>query len=124
MSFEFNLYGSTNNIQRALKRLSELEASAVLEKYGQIGVSRLAAATPVDSGKTAAAWDYSVRKGGSGAEIHFTNSNINKGVNIAIIIQTGHGTGTGGYVQGVDYINPAMRQVFESLVKEILQELK
>ena len=101
-----------------------MEASAVLEKYGQIGVSRLAAATPVDSGKTAAAWDYSVKQGKSGAEIHFTNSNINKGVNIAIIIQTGHGTGTGGYVNGVDYINPAMQQVFESLVKEILQELK
>ena len=124
MSFEFNLYGSTRNIERALRRLSELEASAVLEKYGQIGVSRLAAATPVDSGKTAAAWDYSVRRGTRGAEIHFTNSNINKGVNIAIIIQTGHGTGTGGYVHGVDYINPAMRQVFEDLVKEILQELK
>lgn len=124
MLFDFNLYGSTRNIERTLRRLSELEASAVLEKYGQIGVSRLAAATPVDSGKTAAAWDYSVRKGTQGAEIHFTNSNINKGVNIAIIIQTGHGTGTGGYVHGVDYINPAMRKVFEDLVKEILQELK
>lgn len=124
MLFDFNLYGSTNNIQRALRRLSDLEASAVLEKYGQIGVSRLAAATPVDSGKTAAAWDYSVKQGKSGAEIHFTNSNINNGVNIAIIIQTGHGTGTGGYVHGVDYINPAMQQVFESLVKEILQELE
>lgn len=124
MSFEFNLYGSTGNIRKALRRLSELEASAVLGKYGQIGVSRLAAATPVDSGKTAAAWDYSVEQGKSGPELHFTNSNINKGVNIAIIIQTGHGTGTGGYVHGVDYINPAMRQVFEELVREILQELQ
>ena len=100
-----------------------MDASTILQKYGQLGVSRLAAVTPKRSGTTASSWDYQIKSGKNGAEIHFTNANVNKGVNIALIIQTGHGTGTGGYVAGVDYINPAMRKVFEELVRDILREL-
>lgn len=94
-----------------------------LNRYGQEGVVALSAATPVDSGKTASSWDYKISVSGSATKITWTNSNINQDVNIAVIIQYGHGTGTGGYVQGRDYINPAMRPVFDKIAEEIWKEV-
>lgn len=91
----------------------------VLDQFGRQGVAALASATPVDTGETASSWDYEVKMGNTTGELIFTNSHIHRGLNIAIILQYGHGTGTGGYVQGIDYINPALRPVFEDLLKAI-----
>ena len=94
-----------------------------LEKYAKQGVEALSSATPVDSGATASAWSYEIIQNGSGIIIGFNNSNINKGVNIAIILQYGHGTGTGGWVQGRDYINPAIQPIFDRLADEAWREV-
>lgn len=96
---------------------------SVLNKYGKIGVETLRSATPLDSGKTANSWYYDVKKTSDGYEINFNNSNINDGVPIAIILQYGHGTNHGGYVQGRDYINPAIRDVFEKMANELWREV-
>lgn len=94
-----------------------------LHKYGQVGVDALAANTPVDSGRTAGAWRYSVGLDRQGFRITWHNDNINKGVNIAVILQYGHGTGTGGYVEGIDYINPALRDVFKDIADAVITEV-
>lgn len=121
--FEFRVVGGTRRLQRILKRLSTAELMGILDKYGKVGVNALAAATPKDTGKTAGSWSHEIVPTNQGYTIQFLNSHVNKGVNIAIIIQTGHGTGTGGYVQGVDYINPATRKVFEQIKDDILREV-
>ena len=95
----------------------------ILDKYGREGVEALSAATPVDSGKTASSWKYDIEHSSRGASISFSNTNINKGVNIAIILQYGHGTRNGGYVQGRDYINPAIQPVFDRIVNEAWKEV-
>nr|WP_330371635.1 hypothetical protein [Marvinbryantia formatexigens] len=95
----------------------------VLDKYGRAGVDALSSATPVDSGETASSWGYEIEHSAGSSRIIFTNSHINKGVSIAIILQYGHGTGTGGYVEGRDYINPAIQPVFDNLVKEAWKEV-
>lgn len=99
--------------------------SVILNKYGQMGVEALRAATPIDTGKTADSWYYEVKRTGiSGYELIFKNSNINEGVPIAIILQYGHGTKTGGYVQGRDYINPVMRDLFDKMSRELWKEVR
>ncbi len=115
--------GDFRNLEQFLKNAERGDYLKVLERFGRMGVDALSAATPIESGTTANSWSYEiVRKNGS-AEIDFNNSNINKGVNIAIIIQYGHGTGTGGYVQGIDYINPALRPVFEQIADAAWKEV-
>ncbi len=94
-----------------------------LDKYGREGVAALAAATPVDSGETAASWGYKIQNGNSVSSITFTNSNINDGVSIAIILQYGHGTRNGGWVEGRDYINPAIQPVFDKIVEDAWKEV-
>ena len=106
-----------------LKKAKELQIESVLNKYGAKGVQALAAATPVDSGKTASSWGYEVEQTGNGWSIHWTNDNINRNVNIAVILQYGHGTGTGGYVAGHDYINPAIAPIFEEIANEAWKEI-
>ena len=90
----------------------------VLDEFGRDGVQALRNATPVDSGATAEAWDYEIKRTRNYTEIVWTNSNINDGVPIAVILQYGHGTGTGGYVQGRDYINPAIRPIFDKIAEK------
>lgn len=114
------------NYAKATKYLQDLKKKArmkILNKYGQRGVAALAAGTPVDSGLTASSWGYKVVDSANGSEIVFTNSHINKGVPIAIILQYGHGTGTGGWVQGRDYINPAIQPIFDEIAEAIWQEV-
>ena len=106
-----------------LKKAKELQIESVLNKYGSKGVQALAAATPVDSGRTASSWGYELERTGNGWSIHWTNDNINKNVNIAVILQYGHGTGTGGYVAGRDYINPAIAPIFEEIANEAWKEI-
>ena len=96
-----------------LKKMTNKRIFAKLEKYAQEGVDALSAATPVDTGQTASMWSYEIRTTDNQVSIYWKNANVNKGVNIALILQYGHGTGTGGYVQGRDYINPAMKPVFD-----------
>lgn len=97
---------------------------SILENYGAQGVAALSAATPVDSGKTANSWSYKVDIQSDHASIYFENSNINDGVNIAVILQYGHGTGTGGYVAGRDYINPALQPVFDNIADAAWKEVQ
>ena len=106
-----------------LKKAKELQIESVLNKYGSKGVQALAAATPIDSGRTASSWGYELERTGNGWSIHWTNDNINKNVNIAVILQYGHGTGTGGYVAGRDYINPALAPIFEEIANEAWKEI-
>lgn len=94
-----------------------------LEKYAQEGVAALSSATPVDSGLTAASWDYEIVKKKGAISIYWTNSNINAGVPIAVILQYGHGTNNGGYVQGRDYINPAIRPIFDKIAENAWKEV-
>jgi hypothetical protein len=116
--------GSFNNLDRFLSGASKLDIKRILESYGQRGVSALASATPVESGLTAGSWGYEVRVSGSSYILSWTNSNVNKGVPIAIILQYGHGTGTGGFVEGRDYINPALLPIFDQIAEEAWQEVK
>lgn len=94
-----------------------------LDRYGREGVAALASATPVDSGQTASAWYYQIVRNNGSVSIEFHNSNIHKGVPIAIILQYGHGTGTGGWVQGRDYINPAIRPIFDKMANDAWREV-
>ena len=120
----FKHKGNFERTDRLLKGAKEKKYLKVLDKYGQEGVAALAAATPTDSGLTAESWDYKIQNGSGGYKIMWTNSIVNDGVPIAIIIQYGHGTGTGGYVQGRDYINPAMRSVFDNIADKAWEEVK
>lgn len=111
--------GDFKNLERFLKNASRRNYRRLLEEYGRKGVDALSMATPVDSGRTAESWSYDVSETSNGLEINWSNSNVNDGVNIAIILQYGHGTGTGGYVQGRDYINPALQSVFDGFVDDL-----
>lgn len=115
--------GSFKNTERLFQKLSRFEISNVLNKYGALGVQALSSATPIDSGETSGSWNYEVERSGKGYAIYWTNSNVNQGVNIALILQLGHGTGTGGYVAGRDYINPAIQPIFDAMAEEAWQEV-
>ena len=115
--------GAFQNTKKLLARAERFDLQKVLRKYGEEGVNALSAATPVDSGKTAASWRYEISGSRGKAQLSWCNDNVNKGANIAILLQYGHGTGTGGYVQGIDYINPALRPVFEGIAEEAWKEL-
>ena len=116
-------HGNFKRTEGMFKRMSKFEIRSILNKYGDKGVAALSAATPKDTGLTASSWEYQVSKSGTGYSITWNNTNVNNGVNIALILQLGHGTGTGGYVQGVDYINPALASIFEQLADEAWQEV-
>lgn len=119
----FRSKGDYSKATRYLERLKDVARISVLDKYGQEGVAALSSATPVESGKTASAWGYEITRTQGSAKITFTNSNVNQGVPIAIILQYGHGTGTGGWVQGRDYINPAIQPVFDKIVADAWKEV-
>ena len=119
----FRQKGDFSKTTRFLERAKEIFHQGLLDKYGQEGVSALASATPVDSGLTASSWSYSITNKNGSAVITFHNSNIHNGVPIAIILQYGHGTGTGGWVQGRDYINPAIQPLFDRIADEAWREV-
>ena len=123
MSIRFIHKGDLKKTERFLDHLKQKDYLTVLNKYGKMGVTALSNATPIDSGATAAAWDYEIKTSKSTTTIYWTNGNINKGVSIAIILQYGHGTGTGGYVQGRDYINPAIKPIFDKIADEAWKEV-
>lgn len=102
-----------------LSKLGQADFYKTLDSAGARGVAALRAATPVESGRTAASWSYEVDKNPGGARISWLNSHTENGVPIAVILQYGHGTGTGGYVQGRDYINPALRGIFDQIADDV-----
>lgn len=119
----FRQKGDFSKITRFLEKAKETVCLGDLDKYGREGVAALASATPVDSGQTANSWYYEIENRNGSATISFHNSNIQNGVPIAIILQYGHGTGTGGWVQGRDYIKPAIQPIFDKIVKEAWKEV-
>ena len=119
----FKHTGDFSKTTKFLERAKRGDYLKVLDKYGKEGVKALSSATPVDSGTTANSWSYKIEKGNSSVKISFLNSNVNKGVPIAIILQYGHGTRNGGYVQGRDYINPAIQPIFDRIANEAWKEV-
>lgn len=119
----FKLKGSFKNTKKFFNSALNRSYISILQQYGQEGVSALSSATPVDTGKTAQSWEYKIEQTNGSIRIYWNNTNVQKGVQIAVIIQTGHGTGTGGYVQGRDYINPAIRPVFDKIAENVWREL-
>lgn len=115
--------GDFSKTEKFLRRMSRADYLNCLEKYGQEGVAALAAATPKESGLTASSWSYKITRGAGSATIEFHNSNVPNGVPIAIILQFGHGTGTGGWVQGRDYINPAIQPIFDAMADSAWREV-
>ena len=118
--------GDFKNLEKLLRKSLGFRYRHILEKYAQQGVAVLSAATPSRSGLTASSWDYEIVENGGVLSVQWTNSNIQPGpggVNVALLIQYGHGTGTGGYVQGIDYINPALRPIFEEMANAAWKEV-
>ena len=123
MPFTIKHKGSFKNTERFLSRAKRLRIQAILSRYGNLGVSRLSNATPIDSGETANLWGYRINKVSSGWEVEWHNDNSNGGVNVAILIQYGHGTGTGGYVPPNDFINPAITPILDEIGNAIWKEV-
>ena len=119
----FRQKGDFSKLTKYFERVKEAAKIGVLDKYGREGVAALASATPVESGKTASSWYYEIKRQNGSVSLEFNNSNINQGVPIAVILQYGHGTGTGGWVQGRDYINPAIRPIFDRIAEDAWKEV-
>ena len=116
--------GDFKNLSSFLEKTKEKLNLGLLDKYGREGVAALQAATPKDTGKTSESWYYKIERKNGSVSLTFHNSNQNKGVPIAIILQYGHATRNGGYVEGVDYINPALRPIFDKIDEEAWKEVK
>lgn len=123
MIIKFRQKGNFSKLDTYFQRVKQAAKLSILDKYGKMGVAALSSATPIESGKTSSSWYYEIERSNDFAAIRFLNSNINKGVPIAIILQYGHGTGTGGWVEGRDYINPAIQPIFDQLTEEAWKEV-
>lgn len=111
--------GSYRQTEAFLKKLSKLDIPAILNSNGQKGVDALARATPRDSGLASSSWGFEVAKTAGGCSITWLNTDVETGFPVAIMLQYGYGTGTGGYVQGVDYINPAIKPIFDQIANDV-----
>lgn len=120
---EVEQVGSFDKTLGWLNLIQRIEMRSVLERHAQDGVDALSAATPVGTGVTANSWEYKIDISRNAITIEWYNTNENDGVPIALILQYGHGTGTGGYVQGIDYINPAMKPIFDNIANDVFKEL-
>lgn len=119
----FRQKGDFSKVTHYLAKVKDAAKLSNLDKYGREGVAALASATPVDSGLTAKSWSYEVERQNGSVSISFYNSNVNKGVPIAIILQYGHGTRNGGWVEGRDYINPAIQPIFDRIANDAWKEV-
>ena len=113
------------NVEKWLVSIPKKDYMRILKKYGEMGLERLRDATPVDTGKTSESWSYTIEKDkNNNYRLAFSNSNVVDGwANVAILLQYGHATRSGTWVEGRDYINPALRPIFESLANEIWKEV-
>lgn len=119
----FRQKGDFSKLNSYLERVKDTVNMSDLDKYGRQGVAALESATPVDTGTTARSWYYKIERTKERATLSFLNSNIQNGIPIAIIIQYGHGTGTGGWVEGRDYINPAVQPIFDEIANNAWKEV-
>lgn len=116
-------HGDFNKTEKFFEKLKNKFNVGTLDKYGKKGVRYLSMSTPKDTGLTASSWYYEVKHDDKGMTIVWSNSNINDGVNIAMILQYGHGTNHGGWVEGIDYINPALKKIFDEMAKDAAKEV-
>ena len=119
----FEQKGDFSKLTSFLNNLKGVFGLSDLDKYGKRGVDALASATPYDTGNTAGSWYYKINREGTSVSIEFCNSNVNHGVPIAIILQYGHGTGTGGWIEGRDYINPTIQPIFDEILNDVWKEV-
>jgi len=115
----FTMRGSHRQSEAFLRKLQKIDIPSVLRKHGQAGADALSKATPIDSSLASQSWGYEVSSSGGVHRITWTNSDIETGFPVAVMLQYGYGTGTGGYVQGVDYINPAIRPIFDKISADV-----
>lgn len=120
----FKQKGDFSNLSRFLEKTKETIKIGDLDRYGREGVAALSSVTPVDTGLTASSWYYKIERGNGSISISFHNSNIQNGVPIAIILQYGHGTRNGGWVEGRDYINPAIQPLFDKIADNAWKEVR
>lgn len=120
---KFRQKGDFSKVTKYLAKVKDVAKLNNLDKYGREGVAALASATPVDSGLTANSWSYKIERQNGSVSISFYNSNVNKGVPIAIILQYGHGTRNGGWVEGRDYINSAIQPIFDKIADAAWKEV-
>ena len=114
----FRQKGDFSKLTRYLEKVKNVVHLGDLDRYGREGVAALSSATPVDSGLTASSWNYTIERTNGSVRLVFNNSNIQNGVPIAIILQYGHGTRNGGWVEGRDYINPAIQPIFDRIAND------
>lgn len=119
----FKQKGDFSKLTRYLEKAKEAARVGILDRYGREGVKALESATPVDSGLTASSWRYEIEHKNGRATLSFLNSNVQDGVPIAIILQYGHATGNGGWVEGRDYINPVAQPLFDKIANEAWKEV-
>lgn len=115
--------GNFKKTETFLKKSLGTDYIKILDHFGQLGVKALAAGTPKDTGTTAASWYYEIIQNGNGISVIWKNRNVQNGLNIALLLQYGHGTRNGGYVEGIDYVNPALKPIFEELAKSAWKEV-
>ena len=123
MKISFTSKGNFSKTIKFLNKVKNVKINDILSKYGKIGVNALSQATPKDSGVTSRSWNYKIEVNNDNASIVWYNTNVVKGVNIAVILQYGHGTRNGGWVEGRDYINPAMKPIFDKIADQVWKEV-
>lgn len=120
---KFSHKGDFNKTTHYFEKIKKTAKMSDLDEYGRVGVAALSSATPMDSGLTAGSWHYEIERQNGRVSLNFYNSNVNNGVPIAIILQYGHATGTGGWVEGRDYINPAIQPIFDKIANDAWKEV-
>jgi len=119
MPISFSSPGSFDKTEKFLQKTLKLDIDKIVKSQAARGAAALSAATPRESGRASLSWDYEIKKTSSSVAIYWTNTDVENGYPVAVMIQHGHGTGTGGYVAGIDYINPVMRPVFEDIAQTV-----
>lgn len=112
-----------DKLSKKLKKMKSMSIDNILEQYAEQGRVALSDATPKDTGLTSSSWRYKIKRERNQITIAWINDNVNKGVPVAVVIQYGHATGTGGWVEGIDYINPAMKKIFQTIADDIWKEV-
>lgn len=120
---KISIDGDFSKTKSFLKNLNKKQKNLSLDDWGRKGVEALSSATPIDTGKTASSWSYKIENEKNGTRLSWYNSNVNNGVSIALLIQYGHVTGNGAYIEGIDYINPALRGIFNNIAEDAWKEV-
>ncbi len=119
----FQVHGDFKKIDGFLEKMKEGVNAGVLDKYGKIGVDALRLYTPKDTGLTSESWKYRIVRNSQGTAIEWYNTNVQDNVHVAVVLQYGHATKSGTFIEGIDYINPAMRPVFEEIATRAWKEV-